>query len=121
MQIRKAMREYGDILAGIIEADETYVGGENKNRHADKKAKGSQGRSTKDKVPVFGLLERGIDKVRAKIVKDITKKTLNRIIMEKVKKGSKIMTDEWVAYNNLYKRYIYQQIGRNKESQRFRF
>jgi transposase-like protein len=37
MQVKRAMHEYGDLLQGIVEADETYVGGLNKNRHTDKK------------------------------------------------------------------------------------
>ncbi len=46
-------------MEDVVEADETYVGGKNKNRHWDKKVKNSQGRSCKDKVPVLGLLQRG--------------------------------------------------------------
>src|SRR5580692_3122140 len=37
MQIRKAFHEYGTLLEGIVEADETYIGGKNKNRHEHKK------------------------------------------------------------------------------------
>ena len=36
MRIRKAMREDGDLLEGIVEAYETYVGGKNRNKHNDK-------------------------------------------------------------------------------------
>ena len=45
-------------LNNEVEIDETYVGGKNKNRHADKKVKGAQGRSTKDKTPVVGIGDR---------------------------------------------------------------
>ena len=51
--------ENGHILANEVEIDETYVGGKNKNRHSNKKFKNSQGRSLKDKTPVFGMIERG--------------------------------------------------------------
>ena len=37
MRIRKAMTEYGKLLEGIIEADETYIGGKNKNKHKSKR------------------------------------------------------------------------------------
>lgn len=115
MQIRKAMYEYGDLLQGIIEADETYIGGKNKNRHNDKKTKGGQGRGGEDKTPVFGVVQRD-GKVKAQTVKDVTKKTLQSIIMENVKKGSTIMTDEWVAYNGLDKKYVHKVI-KHKESE----
>jgi transposase-like protein len=46
-------------FTGITQADETFVGGKNKNRHANKKVEASQGRSFKDKTPVFGLINNG--------------------------------------------------------------
>src|SRR4051812_35663714 len=45
-------------LSGMVEIDETYVGGKNKNRHADNKIENSQGRAAIDKTPVVGLFER---------------------------------------------------------------
>ncbi len=45
-------------LENEVEADETFVGGKNKNRHKDKKVKKCQGRSFKDKTPVLGMVER---------------------------------------------------------------
>jgi len=65
MQIRKALIEQHELMEGIIEADETYIGGKNKNRHSDKKTKGGQGRGGEDKTPVIGLLQRN-GKVTAK-------------------------------------------------------
>lgn len=113
MQIRKAMFEYGDLLQGIIEADETFIGGKNKNRHNDDKTKGGQGRSGKDKQLVFGVLERD-GKVSARTVEDTKKATLQKIIMEKVKHDSTIMTDEWLAYNGLSKKYVHKVIKHNE-------
>lgn len=104
MRVRKAMMEYGDLLEGIIEADETYVGGKNKNKHNSDKTKGGQGRSTKDKTPVFGILERK-GKVRAQKVRNVQSKTLQSIINRSVQVGSTIMTDEWGSYHGLSKKY----------------
>lgn len=59
-------------LSGEVEIDETFVGGKNKNRHKDKKVEKCQGRSYKDKVPVFGILERG-GKLIAKVVSTIVR------------------------------------------------
>jgi len=100
MRIRKAFVEYGELLQGIIEADETYIGGKNKNRHESKKTKGGQGRGGDDKTPVIAVLERG-GKIKARKAKDVSQKTLNSFVKANVKKGSELMTDEWRSYNGL--------------------
>lgn len=79
-------------LSGEVEIDETFIGGKNKNRHKDKKVEKCQGRSYKDKVPVFGMLERG-GKVVAKVVPNIHGDTLLSIVNEHVEKGSVVYTD----------------------------
>ena len=81
-------------LDGTVEVDETFIGGKNRNRHADKKVKACQGRSFKDKVPVFGMLQRG-GKVIAKVVADTKAETLFSVISEYIKSGSNLYTDEW--------------------------
>jgi transposase-like protein len=100
-------------LSGIIEADETLVGGKEKNKHKDKKTEGTQGRSTKTKTAVFGLLERGGD-VQAEVVNDVKKDTLQNIIEEQVKEGSTVVTDEWKAYNNLPEKFEHLTVNHNK-------
>lgn len=104
MQIRQAMADNGALLEGIIEADETYMGGKSRNKHKDKRAGGGQGRSTKDKTPVFGVMERG-GEVRAHKVRNVGSRSLQSIIRQQVKQGSHIMTDEWKAYNGLGSEY----------------
>ena len=104
MQIRNAMKEYGELLEGIVEADETYVGGKNKNRHDDKKTKGDQGSGGSDKQPVFGVVQRQRQgKVKVEKVNNVSKNTLNKEIKRTVTKNSTIMTDEWLGYNELKK------------------
>lgn len=85
---------------GEIEVDESYIGGKNKNRHRDKKVKQSQGRSTIDKAPVFGILQRG-GKVYTKVVNNVQWKTLTSTILRKVKAGSTIYSDEYSAYQKV--------------------
>ena len=95
-------------LDGEVEIDETFVGGKNKNRHWDKKVKQSQGRSFKDKTPVFGMLQRG-GIVVAKVVPDTKAKTLRPHIDRYIQKGSTIYTDEWY-YGNLHENYQHHQV-----------
>lgn len=84
----------GGKLSGEVEIDETFVGGKNKNRHKDKKVEQCQGRSFKDKVPVFGMLQRG-GNVIAKVVTNTQAKTLAPYISDYVNENSIIYTDGW--------------------------
>lgn len=91
--IRLAMsnKKASKMLGGIVEVDETYIGG--------KKKGGKRGRGT-TKTKVFGMLERNGD-IRMMRVDDVSSHTLHPIIFDNVEIGSLIMSDEWKAYNNL--------------------
>ncbi len=95
-----------DKIDGLFHADETFVGGKNKNRHADKKVDESQGRSVKDKTPVFGIMQTG-GKVHTTVVPNTKSVTLRPIIENMVAKGSIIVTDEWLAYKGLAKNFTH--------------
>lgn len=70
-RIRHAMKDDGELLSGIVEMDETYVGGKpRKGNHKDPDDKGNpRGRGT-DKAPVVGAVARG-GKVKAKLKQQI--------------------------------------------------
>jgi transposase-like protein len=103
-----------ELLSGIIEVDESFVGGKNKNRHIDKKVKNSQGRSYKDKVPVIGMLERG-GKLRAMIIPDTTKGNIKKALIKTVKKGATLYSDEWKGYNGLKKIFNHSFVDHRKQ------
>lgn len=112
-RIRHNFRDKSEVVfEGITQADETYVGGKNKNRNRGKRIKNTQGRSLKAKVPVFGLISNGY--VYTKVVPDTKGKTLKGIIEELVAKGSIIVTDGWKGYRGLSKDYIHKIIEHNK-------
>jgi len=100
MRIRKAMTQSSerDLLMGVVEMDETYVGG--KPRKGDKNNKNNKrGRGTK-KTPVVGMVQRG-GKVKAEVVKDrkLNNKTLSSLVRKNVDTNNSVLfTDEYTGY-----------------------
>jgi transposase-like protein len=92
-RIRESLREgHAGPLGGegmVVEADETYVGGKDKNRHAGKRQH-VPGPGAKE--PVVALVERG-GRVRSQHVKNVTSKTLRPIIQEQIHEATHLMTD----------------------------
>lgn len=99
------------VLKGAVEADETYIGGLQKNKHWGKKLKFAQGRSGKGKTAVFGLLERK-GKVFAKTVKNTNSFTLLRETIAHVNHGT-IYTDEWSGYKYIKRAYSHKIVQHN--------
>lgn len=91
-------------LDGIVEADESFYGGKNKNRHKNKKTKGSQGRSCIDKTPIVGLIQRG-GKMTAVVTKDTSPQSIEPVVREFVKLGTTLISDDWKGYKGLNKEY----------------
>jgi transposase-like protein len=102
-----------DKLDNEVEVDETYVGGKNKNRHADKKVEASQGRSSKDKSPVVGMVERS-GKLVAHQVNDVKIDTLTPQVVKHVKETATVYTDEWLGYNALRRIYDHAVVKHNQ-------
>ena len=84
-------------LAGIVECDETYVGGKPRPGTGPHKV----GRGT-SKQPVFGMVERG-GSIRRRVIADISGKTLKAHMMEHIDPNATIMTDEFPVYKGISK------------------
>lgn len=81
-------------LRGIVEVDETYVGGKPRYKGVSKRGRGTS------KTPVFAAVERG-GQIRRYVVADVTGKTLKAAIRQVVDPRARIMSDENPSYSGI--------------------
>ncbi len=101
LHAREAMtKDIPDVFSGTVEIDETYIGGQWKNKRKSQKIiKAKRGRGTK-KTPVFGILCRN-GKVWAEVVPDVEAKTLLPLVSQHVRQGSTVCSDTWKSYTGI--------------------
>jgi len=112
-RIRKALKQNNGQLFGTVELDETYIGGKEKNKHLSKRVKGTQGRNTLTKTPVMGLLQRG-GEIKANVIENVKMRTLEKQIVEHVKIGSQLYTDEFLSYSQIGSLYPHKSVCHSK-------
>jgi transposase len=110
--IRRALtKDVPGIFSGTVEVDETYLGGQWKNKRKTIRDQGTKrGRGTK-KQPVFGILCRN-GTVWAEVVEDVGADTLQPLISRKVSTGSIVCSDTWKAYTGIAARgYVHRLVN----------
>jgi transposase-like protein len=119
-RLRDAMKNKKDnLLKGIVETDETYIGGKVRNKHKKERkqlqAEGKVATGSMHQVPVLGLLSRS-GRVSTQVVAHADGQTLKPIIRDRIDRKSVIVSDGFGAYYGLNKEYRgHEVINHNKD------
>jgi transposase-like protein len=99
-----------------VEIDETFIGGQAKNMHKSRRIALQRARSEirnadasghVGKTIVMGMLDRDLREVRAHIIPNVRRETLQDAILKHVKHGSRVFTDEWQGYTGLNYKFVH--------------
>ena len=92
------------LLNKEIQADECYIGGNNKNRHKGKKYLDEYGNDIDPKAPVMGMIETG-GRVKTRVVNNTTKQNAISFLEDNAIKGITLVTDSNPIYYKIGKKY----------------
>jgi transposase-like protein len=111
-RIRLAMQKQSvEKLSGIVEADETAIGGKASNMHKRARERRiGKGTGFAGKAVVMGMLARG-GEVRTEVMRDMHVQAIRENVEKHVEPGSQLMTDELYAYKTLVDKYVHQFVN----------
>jgi hypothetical protein len=113
-KIRAALMEDIKKLGGIVEIDETFIGGKDKNRHWDKKSGKAGGAADPLKFSVVGAVKRK-GNVIARVVEKVNTETLERFVKETLAdRVSLVCTDENAGYRRVSYRHKHGVVDHSK-------
>lgn len=120
-RIRLAMQtgsflKLGGSQGGPVEVDEVWVGGNPKNMHVARRKRLREGMPGEHKTVVMGMLDREARQVRAKVIPNVKRETLQNEILSHVGTGSTVYTDRWAGYDGLKaKEFVHETVNHMEE------
>jgi len=109
-RIRLAMQSGSfERFSATVEVDETYIGGLARNMHKSVRKQKITGTGYVDKAKVLGIIERG-GTVRAEVVPDTRRTTLQPRVREHIEPGSSVYTDSHYGYVGLDRDYDHRTV-----------
>lgn len=105
-RIREAMKngsflKMGGSEGGPVEVDETFIGPKPQKMHSDRRLRMQTAQRGNQKAIVMGMLDRELRQVRAMVVPNVKRETLQAKILNEIEHGSTVYTDGYPAYDNL--------------------
>lgn len=113
-RLREAHRKTGVVLGGVVEVDETYLGGKAINKSLSQRKGKYNADWIQDKIVVMGARSRS-GKVVAKVVSDVTKRALQEFVLDHVEIDSVLYTDQAAGYQGLSSGYRHQFVNHGKK------
>lgn len=114
METQSFVKLGGD--SGPVEVDETFIGPNPQRMHAKRRDARYKALCARPKVPVMGMLDRELRQVRAKVVPNVRRETLQNEILNQIEKGSKVYTDSAPAYDLLKAQdYVHEAVNHVEE------
>ncbi len=117
----KSVEKLGS-TGGAVESDESFIGPNPKNLHQSRRVKlqairGQQCRGdiAIGKTAVIGMLDRDSRQIRAAVIPNVRRETLQNEILKNIEYGSRVYTDAAVTYDNLGKTYIHEVVNHAQE------
>jgi transposase-like protein len=121
-RIREAMRNGSFVKmggeGGPVEIDETFVGPNPQRMHASRRLKLQKAITQRtNKTAVMGMLDRETRQVRANVIPNVKRETLQNAILNNLEGGATIYTDQYTGYDRLpaAKDFIHETVNHMEE------
>ncbi len=120
-RIRLALRDcnwckMGGESGGPVEVDETFIGGDLRKMHRDRRMSFGEKRGCHGKAIVMGMLDRDARQVRAKMIPNVQRETLQAEILDGIERKSTVYTDQATGYDRLAEQdFVHETVNHMEE------